>query len=431
MASEPVIVPPTPTVTQGQPIPDSPEQIASTAKNVQDIFDRIAPAIKTAPTPAQPQAQPPEPPPPQARTPVETPPAPQETTPASQPEPTKLPSFIEKALDIPAEPPKPGEPAAPTVEEWPEELPELKTEQSKSNWKKFRGEYQKLKEELGTLRNRPPVDDQTRERMEFLENRNKELDAHVQRFSVETHQDFQQNIIRPMHMAWQEAAKIVQEAGGNPDDLAKALTLSGKPHFEALDEIFRDLPESAKAEAQPAIAAYRRIDETRKAALANAPRTMQELRKRDLERQQDYLQKQKKGMEQLFDEAVRVLRDEARVEILQTSSDPDAKAWNDQAENLVSASRKLYLDNTDLKRMAMACVLAPMADTYRKLWLQERAARLKTDQVQNDRYGSEPTLSESGGNARGQAPNLQDDLKKPFKDVFLREFHKARERGVS
>ena len=347
---------------------------------------------------------------------------------------TRIPSFIEKALDVTPSQPESTQPAAvagqaaqpPVADEIPEEPPVAATEESRNNWKRFRDEYKKLKTEVSTLKNRPVLDDQTKGQLEFLQNQNKEMAAHLERMSVETHQDFQQNIIRPMHGAWMEAAKIVQEAGGNPDDLAKALTLSGKSHFEALDEIFSGLPESAKAEAQPAIAAYRRLDDRRKAAIADAPRTIQALKQQDLQRQHDFLQKQKSEMSAMFDDAVRILRDEAKVEIFQTSTDPDAKWWNDQAETLVNASKKLYLDNTDLKRTAMACLLAPAADVYRKMWMAERAARLKIDKTQRDRYGSEPTLSESGGNSRTDTPSMEEDLKKPFSDVFLREFHRAR-----
>jgi hypothetical protein len=115
--------------------------------------------------------------------------------------------------------------------------------------------------------------------------------------------------------------------------------------------------------------------------------------------------------------------------VFQTSTDPQAKWWNDQAAALEDAARKLYLDNTDMKKVAKAVILAPAVDAYRKMWMEERKARLKSDRIIRERLGSEPTMSESGGNTNGSS-STQEDLKKPFADVFLREFHKAQSRGV-
>jgi len=83
-----------------------------------------------------------------------------------------------------------------------------------------------------------------------------------------------------------------------------------------------------------------------------------------------------------------------------------------------------------MKKVALALRLAPYMEVYRKLWLTERAARNKSDTVLRDKFGSEPSISESGGNVRGGTPMMDEDLKKPFTDVFLREFHKARTSGA-
>jgi len=157
--------------------------------------------------------------------------------------------------------------------------------------------------------------------------------------------------------------------------------------------------------------------------LADMPRTMQALQKADLERQYSLLNQQREQMGHLFDQAVKLLRDEAKVELLQKSNEPDSKGWNDQADALESAGRTLFMENSDMKKLALASLLAPMADAYRKLWLTERALRLKTDKTLDKRYGSEPTLSDSGGNT-GSAPSFAEDLKQPFSKLFMRELQK-------
>jgi hypothetical protein len=134
----------------------------------------------------------------------------------------------------------------------------------------------------------------------------------------------------------------------------------------------------------------------------------------------------------LFDTAVSKLRDEAKLEVLQRSNDPNDEWWNEQGDNSLALSRELYLENTDMGKMAMACVLAPFTDVYRKLWYAALQRADKAEKVLSEKFGSEPTISESSGNqvTPGATPSLQEDLKKPITEVFLREFHKQRGLGV-
>jgi hypothetical protein len=418
--ADPVLVPPTPVINQG----DSPEEVARVTQNVMDIFDKVAPPMG-ADKPERPPAQPPASPPSEPLKPPETPKAPEETI-----EPRKVPGFIEQSLkgETPAAP-TPA-PSAAADEPFPEEMPILKNpEEVKQKYHTWRDKYKELKEENKRLRERPALDDGTNQKLSFLEEQNKKLVARVSQFDVEANQEFQQKVLAPLTHAWNEAAGIIKDAGGDPNELAKALTLSGKAQFEALDEIFIDLPESAKAEAHNALSTYRRYDDLRRKALANAPQTAMALRKSQLEAQMKFIEGQKQEMGSLFEEAVRKLRDEAGVEVLRKSDDPEAKWWNDEADDAINTSKNLYLDNTDLRRMAFACVLAPLADKYRKLWAGERQERLKLQELFKDKYGSEPTVSESGGNTASSPTSLSEDLKRPFTDVFLEKFHQLRSQG--
>jgi hypothetical protein len=409
--SEPQIVPPTPTVVVPStgPVDNSPG-----LEQVQRAFDRAYPdmnpkataAAAAAPPDAPPQPEPQPPPPPQA-----------------EPEMRKMPSFLEQQLTSEA-PPKLPEPEPDA--DFPEDLP---PEQKQSRIKGLREAYKKLKNENETLRSTPAQDDGQRQRMEALENRNKQMQAVLQRMGVEQHTEFQQQVIAPMTQAWQTAAGIVQEAGGDPEALARAVQLQGKEHFEALDEVFDELPESAKMEAHQAIAAYKRLDKVRQKALADAPKTYEALHKRDLEREYQNVNKQRAEMGNIFDDAVRTLREEAKVEVLQRSNDPDAKWWNDQADAVEGIARQLYMENTDMRKMAMAVLMAPMADVYRKLWMQERANNAKNNDMIKERYGAEPYIGSGGGNNGSPDLQMKEDLKRPFNEVFLREFHRAKARN--
>jgi hypothetical protein len=119
------------------------------------------------------------------------------------------------------------------------------------------------------------------------------------------------------------------------------------------------------------------------------------------------------------------------VEVFLRTNDPEGKWWNDQAEQLEQQGRELFLENTDMDKVALACLLAPTADAYRKLFIKSQKKLGELQKIINERMGGEPNLSESGGNSGNLMPDSQmkEDLKKPFADVFLREFHKSQARA--
>lgn len=418
--ADPVIVPATPTVNQGETIEPNPQTADKSPglEQVQAVFDRIYPdqAAKGKESPQETDKIP---------EPFEPP------VPPEPPKEQKMPSFLEEALKVERPPGavKPESPKAPPEEEFPEE-PVFKTsEEAKTNWKKMRDAYKKAKVESETLRSRPAHDEGAQARLAQLESQNQEMGQILTRMGVETHQEFQNQIIRPMSAAWEEAARTVGQAGGDPKALSQALMLTGKEQFEALDEILENIPESAKLEAHQHISRWRRLNDQRINALRNAPKTIEALRQKDMAEQYKVFTQQREEQKALFEEALTKLRDEAKVEILMPTKEEGAQWWNEQAEGIIENARQLYMENTDMGKMAMASILAPMADAYRKLWLAERAAHEKTRGTLDSRYESEPSLSESAGSSRTPEGKLQSDLSRPFSDVFLEEFHRQRNRN--
>lgn len=404
--SDPVIVPPTPTVNQ----PNGPTDNSPGMDAVQRAFDTAYPD-RGATTPATTIPEPPAPP-------TEPPP---ETKPVEQ----KLPSFLEDALKPETAPAPPAPPPDPEAD-FPEELP---PEEKRSRIKGLRDAYKALKQEVTQLRNQPQRDPQEQQRLQWLEQNNRQMAEMLSRVGVEHSQEFNQNIIQPLTASWNEAARIVRDAGGDPQELAKVMSLSGKAQFEGLDVLFSEMPESAKMEAHDALRTYRRYEEARRNAVANAPKTLEGIRNRETQRQYQELSKQRQDMGTMFERAVQRLRDEAKVEVFQKTNDPEGKWWNDQGDQLIEQGRSLFLENTDLDRVALACLLAPAADTYRKLFLTAQKKVSDLQKIINDRMGGEPNLSESAGNAFTAESQMKEDLKKPFSDVFLREFHRAQGRN--
>lgn len=421
---EPVIVPPAPTIVQ----PSTPGVDNSPGlEQVQKAFDRAYPLIKTkatespkgTETPAAPVTPPQEPKEPAAEV---KPPAPEQKPTEATKKPSEeshVPSFLEEALKL--EPSQPA--AAPIEEEWSDELPPA---EKQSRIKSLRDAYKKLKQEYETVRAKPAMDTETQTKLTTLEAQNRQMQEILTRMGVEQSADFQQNIIAPLHGAWNEAARIVQDAGGNPQDLAKAMSLTGKAQFEALDQLFEGMPESAKSEAHDALRTYRRYEEARRQAIANAPKTMEVIRQKETQRQLSAIKQQREEMANMFDNALAQLRDESKVEVFMKSSDPNTQWWNEQGEKLVAQARQLFLENTDMSKVAMACLLAPAADAYRTLFLKSQKKVSELQKLINDRIGGEPNLTESAGkHTMMPDEQLKDDLKRPFADVFLREFHRS------
>jgi hypothetical protein len=418
---DPVIVPPAPTITQ----PSAPVDTSPGMEQVQRAFDRAYP-MKGSTPPVTTEA------PPQAPTePVKPPDAAKEPAPEVKPPDTtehKIPSFLEEALKLTPEDSKP-KPAAPEPEvEWSEDIA---PEEKKSRIKGLRDAYKALKQEVAQLRERPSRDPAEQQRLAQLVQQNRQMSEVLSRVGVEHSAEFNASVIQPLHASWNEAARIVKDAGGDPQELAKAMSLNGRAQFEALDSLFADMPESAKMEAHDALRNYRRFEDVRRNAIANAPKTLEALRARETERQYAQVNKQREDMKGMFDRALARLSDEAKVEVFQKFDKPEAQWWNDQRDKLIAQGRDLFLENTDLDRVALACLLAPAADAYRKLFITSQKKVSELEKLINDRLGGEPNLSESGGNAGNLTPDGQfkDDLKKPFADVFLREFHKSRARN--
>lgn len=414
---DPVIVPPPPTINQ----PSRPGDTSAGIDEVQKIFDRVLPPEKKRPSAQAEVETPPEAPPP-AETPPETPPE----KPVVKPEEADVPSFLEKAL-------RGEEPATPVVttepEEWPEELPTFKSsDEAKTRYKKWREAHKALRSELETARKQTSTDPAVQQKLEILENQNKQMSEALSRYGVEQSLEFQQSIITPLTASWNEAARIIKDNGADPQQLAKAMTLSGRAQFEALDEIMEDIPESARLQVNDALRTYRRYEDARRAALANAPQTFEAIRRRETERQMTEISKQREDMKSVFETAVRKLRDDAKLEVLLKTDLPEGSWWNEQGDKILNEARNLYLENTDMGRVALACVLAPAADAYRKLWVNSQKKIGQLQKIIDERINSEPDLSESGGSNRIPASEqqLKEDLGKPFHEVFLREFHKSR-----
>jgi hypothetical protein len=366
---------------------------AAVDATVMDVFGADPDSAPPAPdaTPA-PTVQPPP-----------TPAAGTQPPPSTEGDDKPLPAFLLNVDDPAAAPPAATQ--QPPAEEIPVEPPEsIKDEKGKANWSKLRKSYDLRGEELKTLnarleeterRGREP-NPAMQARVEQLERENRQISEVLQRTALQNHPEFVQNITAPRNQAMTEASELIKDAGGDPESFRNAMALSGKAHFDAMEEILRDLPESAKVEVGAAIREVRRLNTIEKQTLDNAQVNLTELTKRDLASQQQYLAEQQQQHKAIFTKALEHLREKDGLEVLQRTDDPKAAWWNEQGNKIQQIAEHLMFENADMGKVATACVLAASADVYRQLFRKANQRALAAEKRLKAINDASPNLRDGG-----------------------------------
>ena len=407
-----------------EPPPVTPEGEARATEAVMSAFDKFAPL----PQPKEPT------PPTEDKTPEPPKPKPEKKEIVSEPPKGKiLPSFlsppkVEGAPDVS----KPDAPAAP--EEWPEELPGTKDTKTQGQWKRFKefyktrtAEVETLKRENETLRaQNGTIPQETTEKLQRLEKDNAELLGYVERYSLQNHPKFVNQIEQPLARARDAARSILKDAGGDPAQLDSAFTAHGKARYEILDELTQGIPESAKGELLATFKDVRAIEERRNQILADPKRTMESLRKEDIQTQRAQLEAQTKQLDNTLNDIVSSLRDNDKLEVLQRTTDPKEGWWNEQGEQIVSIAREI-LHSPDPKKLTAAIVLGASADVYRGLFLDANERARKAEGELASLRGKEPSFE--GEPSEDTVPSEAKDFKQPFSAAFIQTLNRQRNRG--
>lgn len=341
--------------------------------------------------------------------------------PIVEPQKSTLPSFLE------SEPAKPAETVV--AEEWPEELPGVEDPKQKANWSKFRAEHSANKKEIERLKSEyESVTKKTKDseaslaRVAELEKQNKELSAVAERVGVES-SSYMQNLNGQIKGAYDTAAGIVKDAGGELEPLQKALRLTGKARYEALDEVYSGLPESAKSELATVIRDIGLFVKQRQSAMDNVHVTAENLKKAELIGQKKQMEQKQSETKEMLDGLITEMRDVHKLEVLQKSSNPKDKEWNDGVDQLEKNVKDFLLGNNyDERKFAAAVTLGFTVDKYRQLFRStlERATKAEKELAQRD--AAVPILEPDGG-PRG-APTA--DINEDFGKAFILGLHKAR-----
>lgn len=283
------------------------------------------------------------------------------------------------------------------------------------SWKQLRTAYETEKREraressdfVRQLAEAKAADPGAQATIDELKRQNQELLQTVERSNVERHPKFQNEIVHPLKQARKEAHKLLEDAQVNPKLLDKALALDGSDRMEALDQLYGQLPEYAKAELAASVLQIRRLEARRDQILQNAHGTAERLQQQDTISNHEQLQQREQTLLKLADAAVTHLRDKIGFEVFIKSDDPNDKWWNDQVDERLSDMRRLLTNEPDPSQHALAAGLAVSAPFYRDLAIKVRQENKELKAELAAIKGAEPRL-DGGGN--GAAPAEDEKL---------------------
>jgi hypothetical protein len=343
--------------------------------------------------------------------PTPTPPPAAQPTPEPATDVPSLPSFLRESLEPPA--PKPEPVQAPA--ELPEDFAASEKDPKKqADLKNLRTEYNTrgrlistLKEELSQAKaagEKPSAE--TEATLKRLQDENTRLLGIAERAGLENHPQFQA-IVRNRNNAIGYAAKTLKELGVDPTGLNKVLSSTGKDRYEALDDLTRDLPQSARDELSNVFRAIRGWDEQIAGARANVKPTLEALQKQDLEASQKALETEKENWRKTFDSLWATMRDKSGVEVFRKSDDPKDTEWNARVDAMQENARRIILDNPDPTRLIAAVQLGHAADAYRSLFYSTRDALIAANKKLAGYERATPTITPDIGVDHETEPQIK------------------------
>lgn len=288
----------------------------------------------------------------------------------------------------------------------------------------------KAAEKLAAERETKLKDVAPNELVKNLEAQNKDLLSRLERAGLEHHPWFEQQITIPRQNALGAAQKAFESAGGDPKALASALRLDGQARANRLDELFAEITSpTLKGKVERAVDAVENIESRREQILQNRDTVMKRLQDQDKVNQHQWLEQQKKTVEENLEEATRVLRDEFKIPVFKKTDDPKYAWWNEEVDKMESESKKIMLETDNIKELAIASKLAVAFPRVYTMFQQERKARIAAEKRADDYSESEPKIG--GGDRKRPSSNgeEEEDEGLTVSEAIIKRMHKSEEIG--
>ncbi len=401
-------------VAEPKPAEQAPEQGETVLKNFGDMaaaFDKVFPATAEKPEAAQrkeaPAPVPPTPTEPPAPAPVPAP------APESPKQTSELPDFLSGEKKAETAPP-PGDPDIPPP-----------TGKESVGMKQLRTAYDNLKKQsaqkeaeyktmMDAAKASPPED--VNATITGLQAQLKERDQIIARRNIEDLPAFRAQFDGRRQQLVADAHQMLKDAGADPIQWDRAMTLTGVARQNALDDLYEALPRSVANELGATSRDVRTLDSQREAALADQNGLRQRLEQQAAQQQFQALKEHETQTLQFLDMAEHDLVDRLGIEVYKKSEDPAHQKWNDSIDKMKADAKKILLEVDDPSVMARAALLAPAAIQFRYLYHTFRDKYLEEKKKNDATSAAEPSLA-----TRGEAP-VEEDKNLTFAEAVARQF---------
>lgn len=285
----------------------------------------------------------------------------------------------------------------PDLAELDAEIENAKTAKKKSDLQKLRTKLEALKTENATLKTRPaaPADDpDTKTLLEMTQKERDELAARLERYDLQSSPAFQEKYMKPRQQKFDDAFRLVKEAGADANMLPRAMSLVGPQRIEALEEIAQSIPsQMMRGRFERLIEGIDEDTRVINEKLANAKQAVQEEAKNETIRRHETTEKMAKEWKSLLGAARADLLENVKLEVLQKVNKPEFEWWDKQVDEIDAVAEEILLKSTPQKAV-MAAYLGASCGAFRSMWQAERKARLAVEEENRALKGADPKLGQ-------------------------------------
>jgi hypothetical protein len=233
--------------------------------------------------------------------------------------------------------------------------------------------------------------------------------ARLERYDLQAHPAFQEKYLKPRQQKFDDAYNLVKEAGGNPEELRRAMSLVGESRIEALEGIAESIPhQMMKGRFERLIEGIDADSRVINEKLANHRQTIQEEEKNETIRRHETNEKMAKEWKSLLGAARTDLMENVKLEALVKVDRPGFEWWNNQIDEDDAVAEEILLKSTPQKA-AVAAVLASKCGTYRSMWQAERELTKAQAKEIAELKGAEPTLTRERIAAKAEGDGVAPD----------------------
>lgn len=226
-----------------------------------------------------------------------------------------------------------------------------------------------LQTKIAELEGKTKQGDELAGKYSEMEKRHAEAMELVNKVNIELNPEFRKTYIDGRKNLIGQARTIVEESGGNPDDIQTALNLTGKSRVDALSLIAEGMSSFQQGRLGRIIDSLSSLDDEAASKRSSPESYLSQMQERAQQSALREAEERAKHASMAYDDAfsgaakdIEVLR---RVDGL-----PE---WNKQGEEIASRAKDLWNNNRDMSVAARKFIEAEAMPVYRKLFMDQRA----------------------------------------------------------